>query len=288
MTPRVRFRRALPVISILGLTLNMIRIVLLPIFYPSAWLSFYALFTMDYSFVPRVDYGISVAATALSIPVTMLIIAAFVVQAWSIIQLWQPVYRWGAAIFLLALVFFTIGFNFAGSIIQAKAILNVASPAADVWVRKTYLSLITISICWLYFLFNARLVMHMWSNRSILPSLKGLKAMDVLVITNGILMFVPGMFFFFVSFAFQLGGIWSANNRLQSSLRDWSLRSSQTLSRHHLRKPRSLWFCRSVLWLRRDWRLRLGLAATRLQVSRSMSVALILQGQRTGLEDPCL
>ncbi|KAK4098415.1 hypothetical protein N658DRAFT_488474 [Parathielavia hyrcaniae] len=61
-------------------------------------------------------------------------------------------------------------------------------------VKQGYLGCITASICWFCFLFNIRLVMHMWTNRSILPSLKGLKAMDVLVITNGMLMFVPAWF----------------------------------------------------------------------------------------------
>ncbi|KAK4168407.1 fungal pheromone mating factor STE2 GPCR-domain-containing protein [Cladorrhinum sp. PSN259] len=194
MTPRVRLTRLPTIISILGLTLNMIRMVLLSLFYPSAWTGFYTIFAMDYQFVPRIDYNISVAATCLSVPVTMLIMAALFVQAWSMVQLWRGAYKWSVTALSLALVLTTVGFNFAGSIIQARSILSTEVPRLEIWVRKTYLGLITASICWFCFLFNVRLVMHMWTNRSLLPSLKGLKAMDVLVITNGILMFVPVVF----------------------------------------------------------------------------------------------
>ncbi|KAK3998054.1 fungal pheromone mating factor STE2 GPCR-domain-containing protein [Cladorrhinum sp. PSN332] len=194
MTPSARFKRVPTIISILSLTLNMIRMILLSLFYPSAWTGFYTLFSMDYQFVPRVDYNISVTATVLSIPVTMLIMAALFIQAWSMVQLWRPVYKWPVTGLSLALVLTTIGFNFAGVVFQARSILYTEVPRLEVWVRQTYLGSITASICWFCFLFNIRLVMHMWTNRSILPSLKGLKAMDVLVITNGILMFVPVIF----------------------------------------------------------------------------------------------
>ncbi|KAK4119225.1 hypothetical protein N657DRAFT_693829 [Parathielavia appendiculata] len=64
----------------------------------------------------------------------------------------------------------------------------------SIGVKKTYLGCFTASIRWFCFLFNVRLVVHMWTNRSILPSLEGLEAMDVLVITNYILIFVPVIF----------------------------------------------------------------------------------------------
>ncbi|KAK4222640.1 fungal pheromone mating factor STE2 GPCR-domain-containing protein [Podospora fimiseda] len=194
MTPSARFKRLPTIISILSLTLNMIRMVLLSVFYPSTWTSFYTLFAMDYQFVPRSDYNTSVTATVVSIPVTMLIMAALFVQAWSMVQLWKAMYKWPVTAFSLGLVFTTIGFNFAGVVIQARSILYADLSMQILWVRQAYLILITVSICWFCFLFNIRLVMHMWSNRTILPSLKGLNAMDVLVITNGILMFVPVVF----------------------------------------------------------------------------------------------
>lgn len=192
MTPRTRFRRLPTIISVVALALNTARMVLLAVFFTTTWLDLYVIVAQDASVVPRSDFHLSAAATVLSVPITVLILAALSVQAWSMLRLWAPLYKLPAAVLSLVLVLLTVAFNMMTTVIQTRAVLYAdISQIAD-WVRQTYLGLITASICWFCFLFNIRLVMHMWTNRSILPSLKGLKAMDVLVITNGILMFVPG------------------------------------------------------------------------------------------------
>lgn len=192
MTPRARFKRLPTIISIAALALNLIRMVLLAVYFTTPWLNIYSVVSGDLRFIPRYAYNVSATATVLSIPVTVLIEAALFVQAWSMLQLWRPLYKFPATAISLALALITIGFNFAVTIIQTRAILFLLDPTPTIWVRQAYLGLITASICWFCFLFNVRLVIHMWQNRSVLPSLKGLKAIDVLVITNGILMFVPG------------------------------------------------------------------------------------------------
>ncbi|KAK4194489.1 fungal pheromone mating factor STE2 GPCR-domain-containing protein [Triangularia verruculosa] len=194
MTPLPRFKRLPTIISILALALNTARMVLLSLFYPSSWTTMTALFLGDFSSVSQTDINISVAATILSVPVTMLIYAALFVQAWSMLTLWRDVWKWAAVAVSLAVGLVTIGFNFAGAVIQVRGVVGMAVPRDGVWVRKVYLGMMTGGICWFCFLFNVRLVMHMWETRSVLPGWKGLKAMDVLVICNGVLMFVPVVF----------------------------------------------------------------------------------------------
>ncbi|KAK3486802.1 pheromone receptor 2 [Neurospora hispaniola] len=193
MTPRRRFKRLPTIISLLALCMNLIRVVLLALFFPSHWTDFYVLYSGDWQFVPPGDMQISVAATVLSIPVTALLLSALMVQAWSMMQLWTPL--WRALVVLVSglLSLATVAMSFANCIFQAKNILY-ADPLPSYWVRKLYLALTTGSISWFTFLFMIRLVMHMWTNRSILPSMKGLKAMDVLIITNSILMLIPVLF----------------------------------------------------------------------------------------------
>ncbi|EAA30497.1 pheromone receptor [Neurospora crassa] len=193
MTPRRRFKRLPTIISLLALCINLIRVVLLALFFPSHWTDFYVLYSGDWQFVPPGDMQISVAATVLSIPVTALLLSALMVQAWSMMQLWTPL--WRALVVLVSglLSLVTVAMSFANCIFQAKNILY-ADPLPSYWVRKLYLALTTGSISWFTFLFMIRLVMHMWTNRSILPSMKGLKAMDVLIITNSILMLIPVLF----------------------------------------------------------------------------------------------
>ncbi|KAK4033260.1 hypothetical protein C8A01DRAFT_40296 [Parachaetomium inaequale] len=194
MTPRARFRRLPTLISVAALALNTARMVLLAVFFTTAWVDLYVIVAQDASAVPRSDFNLSAAATVLSVPITMLILSALFVQAWSMLRLWPLLWKLPAAGLSLVLVLLTLAFNMATTILQARAILYADISEIPIWIRPTYLGLITASVCWFCFLFNVRLVMHMWTNRSILPSLKGLKAMDVLVITNGILMFFPVIF----------------------------------------------------------------------------------------------
>jgi pheromone alpha factor receptor len=192
MTPRVRFKRLPIIISIAALILNTVRMVLLAVFFTTTWVELYIIVSQDATVVPRSNFNLSAVTTILSVPVTMLILAALFVQAWSMLRLWPMLYKLPATLASLGLVVATVTLNMITTIIQTSAILWADRSRIMDGVRKGYLACITASICWFCFLFNVRLVMHMWTNSSILPSLKGLKAMDVLVITNGILMFVPG------------------------------------------------------------------------------------------------
>ena len=192
MTPKHRFKRLPTVVHTLALTLNVIRMVLLALFFSSSWMDLYTLVSGDYQFVAQGDYDVSVTATVFSIPVTVLVELALFLQAWSMLQLWPRRIKVPAAVVSALLVLATVAFNAAVTVIQSLFIVYGTSPLDVLWIRKTYLALTAASITWFCFLFNSRLVVHMWTNRSILPSLKGLNAMDVLVITNGILMLVPG------------------------------------------------------------------------------------------------
>ncbi|KAK3349085.1 fungal pheromone mating factor STE2 GPCR-domain-containing protein [Lasiosphaeria hispida] len=195
MTPKSRFRRAPTIIHTAALAINLIRMILLSLFFPSTWFELYTVMTGDLQFVATADYNISVAASAFSIPITILVEMALIVQAWSMLQLWPRWQKVIATVISIILVVTTISFSFAITSLQILFILyNDFRAVSEQWIRITYLGLTTASITWFCFLFNCRLILHMWTNRSILPSLKGLKAMDVLVITNGILMLIPVIF----------------------------------------------------------------------------------------------
>lgn len=193
MTPRVKFRRVPTMINILALLCNFVRCILLAWFPSSKWFEFYTLWSGDISRVTANDYRTSVAGTVSTIPLIIFIEAALMVQAWAMIQLWPAVYKF-AAISLSALVAgAAVGFKITDSVLQALVIVEENVPQI-LWVRKTDLAFSSASIFWFCFLFNIRLTMHMYQNRSILPSVKGMSAMEVLVMTNGILMCFPAFF----------------------------------------------------------------------------------------------
>lgn len=191
MTPRAKFRRVPTIINILALLFNILRCVLLAVFPQSQWFEFYTLWTGDISLVPASDYRLSVTGTVSTIPVTILIEAALIVQAWAMIQLWPAKFKWPAIVVSALISTAAVAFKIFDSILQALFIVE-ESARQILWVRKTDIAFSAASIFWFCFLFNIRLAVHMWKNRSILPSVKGMSAMEVLVMTNGILMCVPG------------------------------------------------------------------------------------------------
>jgi pheromone alpha factor receptor len=191
MTPKSKFARIPTLINIAALAFNLIRVVML-VWYPaSAWFEFYIIMTGDISTIARSNYNTSAVATFFSIPVTILMLCALGIQAWTMVQLWPRAVKAGAMGVSALVVVVAVGFKIADSIYQALWILN--SVQAPRWVRQVDLACSAASICYFCFLFNIRLLIHMWSNHSILPSVKGLSAMEVLVMTNGILMFIPSM-----------------------------------------------------------------------------------------------
>ncbi|KAH6613638.1 fungal pheromone mating factor STE2 GPCR-domain-containing protein [Chaetomium sp. MPI-SDFR-AT-0129] len=194
MTPQARFRRAPTLLGIAALVLNAARMLLLALFFTTTWLDLYVIISQDTSVVPWDDVILSVAGTALSVPVTVVVLSGLGVQAWSMLRLWPVWWKVPAVMGSFALVLLTVAFNLFTTVLQIRTIVYTEIREISLWARQAYLVLATTSICWFCFLFNVRLVMHMWTNRSVLPSLNGLEAMDVLIMTNGILMFVPVIF----------------------------------------------------------------------------------------------
>lgn len=190
MTPQAKFRRIPTMINTAAMLCNIVRCLLLAVFPSTQWFEFYTLWTGDLSLVPAMDYRLSVAGTVSTIPIIILIEAALIVQAWAMIQLWPTMYKWPAIALSAVAAILAVAFKVFDSVLQTLFV--VADAPQILWVRKTDLAFSSASIFWFCFLFNIRLALHMWKNHSILPSVKGVSVMEVLVMTNGILMCVPG------------------------------------------------------------------------------------------------
>ncbi|PSR97616.1 fungal pheromone mating factor STE2 GPCR-domain-containing protein [Coniella lustricola] len=199
MTPKTKFWRFPTYLNIASICNNIVRVVLLAVYFDSSWVTFYALYGDDYSYVTRTDYATSIASTALTIPQNILMMAALMLQAWSMIKLWPDKYRFAVLIWSFLMVLLEIGFMAASA---ANQIIQLGLPPAEgyalimksVWIRYCFLGFEVACICWFCALFISKLVVHLWQNRSFLPTAKGLGAMDALVMTNGVLMLIPVFF----------------------------------------------------------------------------------------------
>lgn len=199
MTPANKFHRFPTYLNLAALCNNAIRVGLLAAFFESSWVSFYALYTSDYSRVTATDTANSVASTALAIPQNAMVMLALMLQAWAMVRLWPREHKWPIIAVSLGLVALEMGFMVAAETFQIMQVYMSPEAGAalimeKLWVRATFLVLEVACICWFCFLFCCKLVAHLWANRSFLAVTKGLGPMDALVVTNGVLMIIPGEF----------------------------------------------------------------------------------------------
>ncbi|ODA83017.1 hypothetical protein RJ55_01526 [Drechmeria coniospora] len=179
MTPRANFARPSAVLHILGLMACIVRTSLLASFFLSPFNHFYQYFSGDYSSVSTHFYATSVAATVVSLLLVVIIEAALMNQAWTMVRLWPGHVRFGIIAISSVVSLLTIGFRVASMVIQCQAIFALAYPDDKLWFCAV---------------FNIKLISHLISSRGVLPSAKALSSMEVLVMTNGILMIVPVIF----------------------------------------------------------------------------------------------
>ncbi|KAF3760965.1 hypothetical protein M406DRAFT_26133, partial [Cryphonectria parasitica EP155] len=199
MTPKTKFWRFPTYLNIAGLCNNVIRVILLAVYFDSSWVTFYAMYSNDFRFVTRADYANSIASSVMTIPQNIMMMGALIFQAWSMIKLWPHSYKWSILVFSVVMVLLEIGFMGASTAYQI--IQLEVSPTEGLkliikyaWVRYCFLGFEVACICWFCFLFICKLATHLWKNRSFLPTTKGLGAMDALVMTNGVLMLIPVFF----------------------------------------------------------------------------------------------
>lgn len=196
MTPKKKFWRASTFVNVFSLGNNIIRTLLLALYFNSSWTQFYVLYSGDTRAVTPGDFRNSVASVVVSIPQNLLMMAALMLQAWVMVKLWPDLYKLGILAVSCVLTLTEVSFMLASQIYQIRSLYpgyDARSYLMNImWVRYAWLGLEVSSVCWFAFMFILKLATHMWTTRSFLPSAKGLAAMDVLVMTNGVLMLIPG------------------------------------------------------------------------------------------------
>lgn len=194
MTPSSKFRRPSSILHITGLTLCIIRMALLSAYFPSPFNDFYAYWAGDYSHVPVRDFVISIVANTFSLLLVIAIEAALMHQAWTMVKLWPNFWKYSLSALSAFITLFTIGWRLAFTVIQNKAVLSLIPPENMIWLIHLMVITNAASICWFCAIFNIKLIIHLISNRGVLPSYKTMTPMEVLITTNGMLMIIPSMF----------------------------------------------------------------------------------------------
>ncbi|KAM0321385.1 hypothetical protein ACHAQA_010149 [Verticillium albo-atrum] len=192
MTPTARFAKVSQWLHIAALAINTTRMVLLSLYFTSNWNEFYAYFAFDYSRVTAGDYQRSVATEIFSFALSVMVQAVLGLQAWATVNLLSDLWKWFFVALSACVSLTAIGIRLAGAVEQIKFILTLSyAPSVVISLLASIMG--AVSIFYYCALFNVKLVTHLIKNRSILPTRRGLTAVEVLVITNGILMIIPGL-----------------------------------------------------------------------------------------------
>lgn len=197
MTPSNKFRRPSTILHIVALVFCSIRMALLASFFPSPFNEFYNYWGGDYSSVDDYHFHVSVAANCFSLLLVVAVELALMNQAWTMVNLWPSVSKYCLVFVSAAVTLLTISWRLAYTVVLSRAVYAAESARPYRWVVQWAIITNAVSICWFCALFNVKLVLHLVSNRSILPSSQSLTPMDVLVMTNGLLMIIPGEYFLY-------------------------------------------------------------------------------------------
>jgi pheromone alpha factor receptor len=192
MTPSHKFHRPSSVLHIAALVVSIVRMALLSAYFPSPFNEFYNFWAADYSSVPMTDFYVSIAGNTFSLILVVVIEAALFNQAWAMVSLWPNMAKYTLSILSVGITLVTVGWRIAFTVIQNKAVLSLVPPAEFLWVAHSMVITNALSICWFCALFNVKIVSHLVTNRSVLPSNRALTPMEILIMTNGLLMVIPG------------------------------------------------------------------------------------------------
>ncbi|KAG6053717.1 hypothetical protein E4U17_004411 [Claviceps sp. LM77 group G4] len=182
-----------------GLSACLIRTAINQAFFHSPLNHFYPFWSGDYTSVPLSYMRTSVAGTCASLLLVIILEAALMHQAWTMVSLWPPSVKIPLVTLSALVSLLTVGWRFAFTVIQSNAVMGLAPARNLAWVVNGALVLNCLSICWYCALFNVKLALHLFVNRGILRSAsvtvrKALTPMEILVMTNGVLMIVPVIF----------------------------------------------------------------------------------------------
>ena len=192
-TPASKLRRASNVLQILALVICPVELIVLVLYFPSPLNEFYRYWAEDYSGVPQRYFDMSIAGSTLSILLVAVLELELMNQAWIMVKLWPNPVKYAVSFVSVLVSLNTLGWRMAFVVLQNESVVNLSRPHNIEMVSEVTVATNAASIFFFCAVFNIKLVQHLITNRSILPSSKALNSMEILVMTNGILMIFPGM-----------------------------------------------------------------------------------------------
>lgn len=148
---------AIFMLNTLSLILNIIRNVLLTVFFTGPFSETFAYFAQDYSQVHSGDYATSVTATIFTLLVLVCVEISLCLQAHVICVTLRQRYRRSISGFSVLIASTAVAFRIALMVDNDIAILNVESSDRLAWLASASNIATTVSICWFCAVFVIKL-----------------------------------------------------------------------------------------------------------------------------------
>lgn len=197
LLPRLSLVRFSQWLQLCTLVLNSARNILFACYFTSAWNESFTILAGDYSQISQANIVNNCTTEALSLIILILVQIMLYLQAWAMVNLLSRRLKWSLAVLSGLISLTTIILRFMAAVLNIQAFMGLERKFG--LVDAAFLGsgiLQAVSVFWYCVLFNSKLVAHLIRHRGVLPSRNGLTAMEVLVITNGLLMVGPGRFLF--------------------------------------------------------------------------------------------
>ncbi|KAL5604271.1 hypothetical protein BROUX41_002244 [Berkeleyomyces rouxiae] len=195
LSPTERIRKIGVRLQMAGLLCNMLRVLLLALYYTSNWTELYDMASGEYLQVDDTDLFKTVSSTVMLLVLLALIGCMLTVHAWSLMRMWAPLAKWTALAISVGVTMALLSFKIVVAVMYTRATLRMegASRRAQ-WLSFASNIMYAAVIFWFAMLFNVKLVTHLVKNRRFLPLRNRLTPIETLVITNGIMMIIPVSF----------------------------------------------------------------------------------------------
>ncbi|KAI1500332.1 fungal pheromone mating factor STE2 GPCR-domain-containing protein [Biscogniauxia marginata] len=195
LLPSYKIKRAINVVQISALVVAVIRLVLLVLYFPGPLSSYYVAWTKDASVLRPSDYYTNTVSNAFSVVQFCLIEIALVLQSWAMIRTWPQTWQLPTLLLSILLASATVVTKAVWVVHHTILVKGHTLPVPLDSVGEAAVVLGAVSIFYFCGIFFAHLSLHVVVTRNILkrPD-KGLTALEILAIGNGVLMLVPSLF----------------------------------------------------------------------------------------------
>lgn len=177
------------ILNLLSLAFGFLRALLFALYFVGPWSEFYGAFTLDFSRVPRSAYATSISGSVIPLLMTNTVNISLFMQAYTVCKVFNGAPRYGIIVLSGIIALMAIGFRFALTVANSRAILNADSFYPMEWMGRAALITETLSIWYFSIIFTGKLIYTIWNRRR--RGWKQWSAVRILAAMGGCTMIIP-------------------------------------------------------------------------------------------------